>query len=189
MLLLTNRGASRYHEYEANVRFRTGERSDLTVSYVHSRSRGDLNNISELYVPFEQPVIRPNLYGNLPSDVPDRLTALGTFKLPKDFTLVPAFDFHSGFPYSNVDIFQSYVGGPNSQRFPIYFSVDWRLYRDFPLPFGIHKGHKFRLGVYSVNTTGRRNPHDVFNNVASSFFGNFAGLGKRINGIVIGFAE
>jgi Carboxypeptidase regulatory-like domain len=189
MLLLSNRGSARYHEYEASVRFRTGERSDLTVSYVHGRSRGDLNNVNDLFVPFEQPVIRPNLYGNLPSDVPDRVTALGNFKLPKDFTLVPAFDLHSGFAYSNLDVLQNYVGSPNSQRFPIYFSVDWRIYRDFPLPFGIHKGHKFRLGVYSVNTTGRKNPHDVYSNIASPLFGNFAGLGKRINGIVIGFAE
>lgn len=189
MLMLSNRGASRYHEYEASVRFHPSERSDVTVSYVHSRSRGDLNGVSEIFVPFEMPVIRPNLSGNLPSDVPDRLTALGTFKLPSDVTLVPAFDLHSGFPYSDVDVFQNYVGPPNRRRFPIYFSADWRIYKDFPLPLGIHKGHKFRLGIYSVNTTGRRNPHDVFNNTASTSFGTFTGLGKRINGIVIGFAE
>lgn len=189
MLMLWNRGLARYHEYEASVRYRSGERSDITVTYVHSRSRGDLNTVNDIYAPFEQPVIRPNLYGNLPSDVPDRVTALGTFKIPWDFTLVPAFDLHSGFPYSDVDVRQQYVGAPNSRRFPIYFSVDWRVYRDFPLPFGIHKGHTFRLGVYSVNTTGRRNPHDVYNNIASPLFGTFTGLGKRINGIVIGFTE
>ena len=189
MLVLANTGSARYHEYEASLQYRAGERSDLQVSYVHSRSHGDLNTVNELYVPFQQPVIRPNFVAFLPSDIPDRLIALGKFKLPHDFTIVPAFDLHSGFPYSNVDVFQNYQGTPNSQRYPIYFSVDWRIYRDFALPFGIHKGHKFRLGIYSVNTTGRKNPNAVYNNITSSMFGNFAGLGKRINGIVIGFAE
>lgn len=171
------------------MRYHPGESSDLTVTYIHSRSQGDLNGVNDVFVPFEQPVIRPNLYSNLPSDVPDRLTALGRFKLPYDFKLVPAFDLHSGFPYSEVGVLDEYVGPPNNRRFPIYFSVDWRVYRDFALPFGIHKGHKFSLGVYSVNTTGRQNSHDVFNNVTSPRFGTFSGLGKRINGIVIGFAE
>jgi Carboxypeptidase regulatory-like domain len=189
MLLLSNNGTSRYHEYEASVRYHPGEGSDLTVTYVHSRSHGDLNGVNDVLAPFEQPVIRPNSYASLPSDVPDRLTALGRFRLPYNFTLIPSFDLHSGFPYSNVDVLQNYAGPPNNRRFPIYFSVDWRVYRDFPLPFGIHKGHKFRLGVYSVDTTGRQNPHDVFNNVTSPMFGTFTGLGKRVNGIVIGFAE
>ncbi len=189
ILELSNTGSSRYHEYEATVRYHPGERTELTVSYVHSRSFGDLNSVTDVFVPFERPVIRPNRLGYLPSDVPDRLTALGRFKLPKDFTLIPGLDFHSGFPYSNVDVLQNYVDTPNSQRYPIYLSIDWRVYRDFPLPFGIHKGHKFRMGVYSVNTTGRQNPHDVYNNNASPLFGTFTGLSKRTNGIVIGFAE
>jgi Carboxypeptidase regulatory-like domain len=189
LLVLSDSGSSRYHEYEASVQYQPGEGSDLSVTYVHSRSHGDLNTINEIFVPFEQPVIRPNVSAFLPSDVPDRLIALGKFKLPMDFMIIPAFDLHSGFPYSVVDVLDEYQGAPNSHRYPIYFSVDWRVYRDFPLPFGIHKGHKFRLGVYSVNTTGRQNPNDVYNNIASPMFGTFAGLGKRINGIVIGFAE
>jgi Carboxypeptidase regulatory-like domain len=188
-LQLSNTGSSRYHEYEASVRFHPGERTDLTVSYVHSRSRGDLNSVNDIFVPFEQPVIRPNTVAYLPSDVPDRLTALGRFSLPLNITLIPALDLHSGFPYSDVGVLQNYAGLPNSLRFPVYFSADWRVYRDFPLPFGLHKGHKFRFGIYSVNTTGRQNPHDVFNSTASPMFGRFTGLAKRTNGIVIGFAE
>jgi hypothetical protein len=188
-MLLSSGGSSRYHEYEASVRYHTGEGFDLTLTFVHSRSYGDLNTVSEIFVPFEQPVIRPNRAANLPSDVPNRLTALGKFKLPFAFTLVPAFDLHSGFPYSVVDVFQNYQGSPNNQRYPVYFSADWKAYRDFPIPFGIYKGHKLRLGIYSLNTTGRRNPHEVYNNIASPRFGAFTGLGKRINGIVIGLGE
>jgi hypothetical protein len=188
-LELSNTGLSRYHEYEVNVRYHPGERAYLNLSYVHSRSFGDLNTVNALLVPIEQPVIRPNRTAFLPSDVPDRVTALGRFSLPKDITLIPAFDLHTGFPYSDVDVLQNYVGTPNGRRYPIYFSVDWRIYRDFALPFGIHKGHKFRLGIYSVDTTRRRNPNEVYNNIASPMYGTFTGLTKRINGIVIGFAE
>jgi hypothetical protein len=189
MLMLSNRGSTRYHEYEVSIRFHPSERSDLTISYLHSRSLGDLNAVGDIFVPFEQPVIRPNLYGDLPSDVPDRLTSLGTFKLPWSVTFAAATDLHSGFPYSNLNVLQNYVGAPNSLRFPIFFSFDWRVYRDFPLPFRLHKGHKFRLGIYSIDTTGRQNPHDVYNNISSPFFGRFTGLGKRVNGIVISFAN
>jgi hypothetical protein len=188
-MLLSNNGSSRYHEYEASVRYHNGERSDLTLAFVHSRSYGDLNTVNGIFVPFEQPVIRPNHAANLPSDIPNRLTGLGKFKLPYACTLIPAFDLHSGFPYSVVDVFQNYQGTPNNQRYPVYFSADWKVYRDFPIPFGIYQGHKFRLGFYSLNATGRRNPHEVYNNIASPRFGTFTGLGKRINGIVIGLGE
>ena len=188
-LELSNSGLSRYHEYEVNVRYRPGERSYLNLSYVHSRNFGHLNTVNSLFVPIETPVIRPDRTAFLPSDVPDRLTGLGSFSLPKGITFVPGFDLHTGFPYSEVDVLQNYVGTPSSRRYPVYFSFDWRMYRDFPLPFGLHKGHKFRFGIYSVDTTRRRNPNEVYNNIASPMFGTFTGLTKRINGIVIGFAE
>jgi Carboxypeptidase regulatory-like domain len=188
-LLLSNRGSSRYSEYEADLHYRPKSGADLTVSYIHSRVHGDLNTLSQIFVPFELPVIRPNLYSNLSSDVPDRVTALGTFKLPWEVSLSTAVDLHSGFPYSNVDVLDNYVGAPNSLRYPTFFSLDWRVYKDFPLPFHIHKGHKFRFGIYSINTTGRQNPTAVYNNITSPLFGTFTGLGKRVDGIVISFSQ
>jgi len=187
ILLLTDSGASRYHELEATAVYIPGERARISVTYLRSQSQGDLNSLSELFVPFAQPIIRPNVFANLPSDVPNRLTALGTFGLPWQVSLNPAMDIHSGFPYSNVDVLQNYVGAPDSFRFPTYFSFDFSVYRDFSVPF--HKGHKFRFGVFSVNTTGRRNPHEVFSNTSSPHFGNFTGLDKRIDGIIISFSE
>ncbi len=188
-LLLSNRGMSRYNEYEAAWHYHPGPRADLTVSYIHSHAHGDLNTISQIYVPFELPVIRPNLYARLASDVPDRVTALGTFKLPWAITFSTAVDLHSGFPYSNLTVFSDYQGQPNSLRYPVYFSLDWRIYKDFPLPFHIHRGHKFRFGIYSINTTDRHNPTAVYNNFTSPLFGTFTGLGKRVDGIVISFSE
>ena len=186
-LLLTDSGASRYRELEATAVYVPNEHARVSVTYLNSRARGDLDSLSELFVPFAQPVIRPYEFGNLPSDVPTRLTALGTFLLPWQVTLNPAVDIHSGFPYSNVDALQNYVGAPNSLRFPTFYSFDFSVYRNFSVPF--HHGHKFRLGVFSVNTTNRRNPHEVFGNTSSPHFGNFTGLDKRIDGIIISFTD
>ncbi len=187
LLMLINSGRTDYHDLEASVRIHPSARADITFAYLHSSARGDLNTLSQVYVPFEEPVIRPDAYADLPSDIPNRLTALGTFRLPWKITLVPAVDIHTGFPYSNVDVLQNYVGPPDSRRYPTYFSLNWSVYREFPVPF--HKGHKFRFGVYSINTTDRKNPTDVYNNITSPLFGDFTGLDKRINGIIIGFAH
>ncbi len=188
-LLLSDRGSSRYHEYEFTLDYQAGENANFSASYVRSDSQGDLNTTDNIFVPLEVPVIRPDVYASLPSDVPNRLSGFGLFKLPWGFTLSPSVDLHSGFPYSNVDVLQNYAGEANSQRYPIFFSLNWRVYRDFPLPFHLHRGHKFRFGIYSINTTGHQNPTAVYNNITSPMFGQFTGLGKRINGIVIEFAD
>src|SRR2546429_1211903 len=50
----------------------------LPISYIRSRTRGDLNNLSAVLIPFEQPAIRPNVYGILPYDVPNRVDRKST---------------------------------------------------------------------------------------------------------------
>jgi Carboxypeptidase regulatory-like domain/TonB dependent receptor len=188
MLALTSTGTSRYRRVEATVSAQPSEHTNLNVSYTWSRARGDLNALSDTFVPFEQPVIRPNVSGILPSDVPNRLLTWGAFDLPWKLKFSPVVDVHTGLPYSNVDVLQNYVGVPNSLRFPIFFSLDGRIYREFPLvmPFiGRSNKKKFRFGVYSLDLTNRLNPHDVFSNVTSPLFGQFAGFHRRIDGLVI----
>ena len=107
LLLMTNEGGSRYHEFEATVRVRSSERTDLDISYVHGLARGDLNTLSQVFVPFEQPVIRPDYFANLPSNVPNRLVAWGVFKIPWKITVSPVLDWQTGFPYSAVDVLQN----------------------------------------------------------------------------------
>jgi Carboxypeptidase regulatory-like domain len=192
VLALANTGAARYRQVSATMHARPFGRGDLNVSYIWSRSRGDLNTLSDAYMPFEQPVIRPNASGVLPSDVPNRVVAWGLFRLPLKVILSPVADVHTGLPYSNIDILQNYVGEPNGQRFPTYFSLDFRVYREFPLrlPFVEHSlNRKIRLGMYSLNVTNHQNAHDVYSNVASPQFGTFAGIQKRINGFVIDLVE
>jgi hypothetical protein len=188
MLALANTGAARYRRVEATLHARPFEHGELNVSYVWSRSRGDLNMLSDTYMPFEQPVIRPNVSGVLPSDVPHRLVTWGLFDLPFKLTLSPVVDVRTGLPYSNVDVLQNYVGAANSQRFPTFFSLDAKIYREFALhlPFMERSTkRKIRFGVYSLNLTNHRNPLDIYNNVASPLFGQFAGFQHRIDGLVI----
>jgi hypothetical protein len=150
VLGLFNTGRENYDQADATLRFHPLKESGLNVSYIWSRSRGDLNTLADLFIPFEQPVIRPNLTGVRPSDVPNRVVAWGTFKLPFAFILGPIVDVPTGFPYSKVDELQNYVGIPNSQRFPTFFSVDCQVYRDFRIPF-VHDrtSHKI-LGFTSL---------------------------------------
>jgi hypothetical protein len=181
LLLLTNHGGSRYHELEATVRVRPSESADLNVSYVHSLARGDLNTLTQVFVPFEEPVIRPNFFADLPSNVPDRLVAWGVFKIPWKITASPVLDWHTGFPYSVVDDLQNYVGQPNGLRFPSLLALDLKLSKDFRIRFlPWVKNHQFRgaLGVY--NLTNHLNPRDVYNNIASPYFGHFVGFQHRL---------
>lgn len=179
-LLLSNLGASRYHEFEATVRVRASDKADFNISYVNSQARGDLNTMASVYVPYEQPVINPNLFGTLPTNVPDRVVTWGRFKLPQTFIVTPLLDWHSGFPFSIYDDLQNYVGPPNSRRFPSFVSLDVRTSRDFKLPFIPLLGkHVLRGSVSVFNLTNHGNYRDVWNTVTSPSFGTYAGKQQR----------
>ncbi len=189
---LTNTGSSRYREVESTVRFTIHEHNEVNASYIWSRNRGDLNNLSDVMIPFLEPVIRPNVYGILPSDVPNRVVGWGVFSLPKKFTFSPILDVHTGYPYSNVDVLQDYVGTPNGQRFATYLSLDVKIYRVFQVPFlGAKSGkiHHIRLGFYALNVTNHGNFNAVYNNVTAPNFGQFVGFLDRRDGAVIDFID
>ncbi len=193
-LALTNMGSSHYRELEGTARFIFHRTDEINVSYIRSRTRGDLNNLSAVLIPFEQPVIRPNVYGILPYDVPNRVVTWGIFSLPKNLKFSPIADLHSGYTYSNIDTLQNYVGTPNGQRFASFFTLDVKVYRQFRIPFlgsehGKGKGHHVRLGFYSLNVTNHGNFNAVYNNVTSPNFGHFAGFLDRREGAVIDFID
>lgn len=180
-LLLTNTGVSRYDEFETSLRLRPVERADVSFAYVHSKASGDLNTLSAIYTPFEAPVIVPNQFGPLPSNIPDRVVTWSRLKLPDEITVSPVFDIHSGFPYSAIDVFQNYVGAPDSLRFPPFASLDLNVTKDFRIAFlPWVRNHKLRLSVSVFNLTNHYNPRDVYNNVTSPYFGQFAGLEHRL---------
>lgn len=185
-------GQANYHEFEATLHFQPVHHTDLNVSYIWSRARGDLNTVPNIFLPFEQPVIRPNVSGILPSDVPNRVVSWGVFHLPWSLTVSPVVDVHTGFAYSNVDVLQNYAALPNGQRFPAFFSLDAQAYRDFHLhlPFTEQRSrHKVRVGIYSINLTNHGNFHDVYSNVGSPLFGQFTGFQRRVSGFILSFAD
>jgi hypothetical protein len=181
-LLLSNRGAARYHELEAMVSYRDHKGNELNVSYVRSRTIGDLNSLSHLYVPFEDPIIRPDVYSSLNADVPDRMITWGIFHLPEKVTFAPVIDLHTGFPWSKVNEFQDYVGTANSNRFPTFFSFDFKVWKMFPLPHWLPWGGGFKLrwGIGVRNLTNARDPRDVYNNITSPNFEHFVGYQHRV---------
>jgi len=87
---------------------------------------------------------------------------------------------------------KNYVGVPNGLRFPIYFALDARIYREFPLhlPFMERSAkRKIRFGVYSLNLTNRQNARDVYSSIVSPRFGQFAGFDRRVDGLVIDLVD
>ena len=190
---LANTGSSRYREFEGTAHVTLAEHHEVNASYIWSHTRGDLNDLSAVFIPFEQPVIRPNVYGISPFDIPNRFVTWGIFSLPWwKLSFSPLADVHTGQPYSKVDVLQNYVGVPNGERFGAYFSLDVKVYREFRVPFlGTKSGktHHFRLGFYSTNVTNHHNFHDVFNNVTAPNFGTFSGFLDRRDGAVIDFID
>jgi hypothetical protein len=179
-LLMTNNGGSRYNEFESTVLIRTAKSANLNVSYVHSSARGDLNSFAQQYVPFEQPIMRPNFIAALNSDVPNRLITWGQFKIPWKITASPVVDIHTGFPYSAVDALQNYVGQPNSLRLPVFMSFDLKLSKDFRIKFiPWVRNHTVRGSITIYNVTNHLNPRDVYNNITSPNFGHLAGPQHR----------
>ena len=193
-LVLQNTGTSNYRQAQIIARYRPGEHNEVNVSYAWSRARGDLNTLSDTFLPVQAPVIRPNAYGVQPADIPNRVLAWGYVTLPKKFVFSPVADLHTGFPYSNVDVLQNYVGVPDSLRFPVYFSLDVKLSREFTvhMPFKENaKRKKVNIGVFSQDVTNRLNPHDVYNNNGAPLplFGQFAGFQRRLTGLDLNLTE
>lgn len=189
---LTNTGSARYREIETSVRYTFLEKYQVNGSYIWSRSRGDLNNLSSVLIPFEQPVIRRNAYGILPYDVPNRFLTWAIVPIIWKVTFSPLLDVHSGYPYSNIDTLQNYVGTPNGQRFATYLSLDLKVYKIFRVPYLTSRsgnGHHLRLGAYTRNVTNHGNFNAVYNNVTSPNFGQFAGFLDRTEGAVIDFVD
>jgi len=179
-LVASPTGTTSYREFQTTLHLRINSNSEWSLAYVNSRARGDLNTLVQLYVPFEAPVIRPDAYANLPSDIPNRLIAWG--RVPTHVWGIeasPVIDWHSGFPYSFLDEHQNYVGAPNGARFPNFFSLDLKLGKEFRLPLPWVKNHRLRGALTVFNLTDHFNPRDVYNNIASPYFEHFVGLQHR----------
>jgi hypothetical protein len=172
-LVLSNRGRSRYREFQIVARLRVQEQHTLFLAYVRSRAEGDLNVFSAHIGNFPNPIIRSNEYSRLPFDAPNRVLLWGDVRLPFDLLLSPVVDWRDGFPFSLLDEEQNFVGPRNrGGRFPRFFSLDLQITKGVTIPF-FGKKYRTRLGVKIFNLTNYWNPRDVQSNIHSPAFGTF----------------
>jgi hypothetical protein len=188
-LLLRNDGESRYREFQITGRVRLQERRHVFIAYVRSRATGDLNAFNIYFGNLRNPVIRANERSLQPFDAPDRLLFWGDIGLPKQVTVSPVVDWHTGFPFSLVDEDQNFVGARNrAGRYPTFFSLDLQVTKDLaprvpnwgfiPAKF---RGRKVpgRFGVKVFNVTNHWNPRDFQSNVDAADFGTFYNSPRR----------
>jgi len=175
-MLLTGNGRTFYSQFEAMARIRLqGDKQQLFVSYVRSRAQGDLNDFNNYLGTFPAPIVRPNQFGNLPTDLPNRVLAWGVFHFPWKLQLAPIFEWRTGFPYLVTDAAQAYVGAPYQQRYPNFLSLDARLSKDFK----VNSKYTARFSISTYNLTNHFNPDSVYSNTDAPLYGLFFGQHKR----------
>ncbi len=173
-VVLNGDGFSRYRQAEVTAKFGWKDGQQLVLSYTRSRAEGNLNGFDTFLGNFPTPQIRPNVYSNLPADLPNRFLMWGRVKVPfRGIQVLPIVEYRNGFPYSRLDEFQNYVGTPNSDatRFPHFFSADARVLKDFH----VSPKYALRLSLTGFNLTNHFNALAVHANVADPRFGVFFG--------------
>jgi hypothetical protein len=177
--LLQGTGQSRYRQFEATARMRFTEERELFFSYVYSRARGDLNDFGTYLTTFPTPIVRPDLFGNLPGSVPNRFLTWGVFKVTPTFRVAPVIEYRTGFPYVVTDAAQRYADVPNRNRMADFVSVDARLSKDVK----VNAKYSIRLSLSAFNLMNHFNPEAVHYNMADPAFGTcFGHRGRRFTG-------
>jgi len=172
-LQLLNSGHQTYDELLAMLRWQPTERMTIIGSYVRSRAFSELNDYNQFFGNFPYPLIRPNQYGPLPSDAPNRVLFWGIIGLPYKLQFVPLLDAHTGFPYSKLDANWNYVGQRDEAgRFPTFMSFDVKLQYPFDFKF---RGHRIQFlgGLKVIDVTNHDNPRDVQQYLGSPSYGAF----------------
>jgi Carboxypeptidase regulatory-like domain/TonB-dependent Receptor Plug Domain/TonB dependent receptor len=172
-LLLENSGHQDYREFLAMLRWQVNNRTTLFGSYVHARAFGELNDYNRFFGNFSYPLIRPNQFGPLDSDAPNRGLFWEIIGLPYKFDFIPILDVHTGFPYSRLDENWNFVGAENrAGRLSTFFDLDTKLQYPVDFTFRDHR-IQFRFGVTFFNVINHFNPRDVQQNSASPNYGTF----------------
>jgi hypothetical protein len=163
-LTLSSTGISQAKSIEATFGYRSpASGQSAYVSYVHSSTRGDLNDFSSIEGNMKEPFVQPNEVGPLAADVPNRLLAWGLLKLPATIQVAPFMELRDGFPYSAVDDAWRFVGPRNSRRYPAFASFDFFVSKVVKLPGGLPHA---RIGLKMYNVLGAENARDIQRDVA-----------------------
>lgn len=173
-IVLNGDGKSRYRQGELTARISWKNGQQLNLAYTRSRAQGNLNTFDNFLGNFPTALIRPNVYSNLPADLPNRFLLWGRVKARVwDLTVAPIVEYRNGFPYARLDALQNYVGTPysDSTRFPRFFSADARVIKDFK----VNPKYTVRLSLTGFNLTNHFNALAIHNNTADPQYGVFFG--------------
>jgi hypothetical protein len=177
-VVLNGNGSSHYRQAELTSKLAWSDGQQLVFSYARSRARGSLN-IFDMYLGnFPIPIIQPETYSNLPGDLPNRFLLWGRVNTHFwSVSILPIVEYRNGFPYAVYDAPQNYVGVPygDATRFPIFFSADTRLSKDFK----VSSKYGLRLSVTGFNLTNHFNALAVHDNTADPQYGVFFGNWHR----------
>jgi hypothetical protein len=175
-IVLNGDGKARYRQAEVTAKFAWKSGQQIVAAYTRSRSEGNLNLYDGFLGSFPTPLVRPNVYSNLPADLPNRFLLWGNVVSHVwNLKVLPIVEIRNGFPYARVDALQNYVGVPYSDatRFPAFFSADARLMRDFK----VTPKYTVRVSLTAFNVTNHFNALAVHANIADPqsgiFFGNY----------------
>jgi hypothetical protein len=169
--LLEGIGTSRYRQFDVIAQIRLRQDRELFFSYTRSNAQGDLNDFGRFLGSAPNPLIRKNQYATLGTDLPNRFLLWGVVRLPLKFQIAPIVEYRNGFPYIQTDEAQSYVGVPNSARFPNFLSIDSRFSKDLK----VSAKYSVRLSISGFNLTNHFNPEQVHSNIADPAFAYFFG--------------
>ena len=175
-IVLNGNGSGHYRQAELTAKLTAKSGQQLVFSYVRSRSRGSLNDFDTFLGNFPTTLVRPDLYTNLPGDLPNRFLVWGHLDPHVwGLTVLPIAEYRNGFAYATYDAAQNYVGTPFSDetRYRNFFSADARLMRDFKLT----PKYAVRLSLTGFNLTNHFNPLAVHANISDpqygALFGNY----------------
>ena len=175
-LVMRDSGSSKYRDFQFTARIAEDRKRKLFISYVHSESLGSLDALSTYLGDVSFPIVRQRFYTNLAADTPNRILVWGEMPLRWKMKVAPMVEYRTGFPYSQVDAFQNFVGVPNNNRFPAYFSLDTQLIKD--VQFNPKYGGRFT--IRGLNLSNHFNALAVHPNIADPQFGTFFGsYGRR----------
>ena len=175
-IVLNGDGSSRYRQGEITAKFNWKDRQQLNFSYTRSHAEGSLNSFDGYLGNLPNPLVRPDVYARLPGDLPNRLLVWGSLNIRRpQLQILPIVEYRSGFPYSSLNVMQDYVGVPNSNRFPNYFSLDARFAKDFK----VSPKYTVRLSLTGLNFTNHFNALAVHANTSDPLYGNFFGVYHR----------
>ncbi|HVY93195.1 MAG TPA: carboxypeptidase-like regulatory domain-containing protein [Bryobacteraceae bacterium] len=174
-----------YRAAEVTLRRTFRAKYQWAASYTRSSAR------SNAVIPYtvENPLLTPQAGGPEPWDAPNRLLLWGWAPIEKkwfphplqrvvgDTDLQLLTEYHTGFAFSSTTENGYLVGGPDSRRFPDFFSVNLALERRFPF-----RGYLWAFRVGAVNILARSNPNVVNSDYNSPDYLTFErGQGRALN--------